>query len=67
MYLDSLSVAEKAQVKFLPGGTFFKFGGETKHRFIDKIVIPCIIARTKQFITADVVESNIPLLLSRKL
>ena len=27
MYLDSLSVAEKAQVRFLPGGTFFKFGG----------------------------------------
>ena len=27
MYLDSLSVAEKAQVRFVSWGTFFKFGG----------------------------------------
>ena len=65
-YLDSLSVAEKAQVKFLPGGTFFKFGGETKLCSFEKIVIPCIIAGTTQFITADVIESNIPLLLSKE-
>ena len=50
MYLESLSVAEKAQVKFLPGGTIFKFGDETKLCSFEKIVIPCIIAGTKQFI-----------------
>ena len=66
MYLDSLSVAEKAQVKFLPGGTFFKFGGEKKLRSFEKIFIPCIIAGRKQFITVDVIESNIPLLLSKE-
>ena len=55
MYLDSLSVAEKAQVKFHPGGTFFKFGGETKLRSFEKIFIPCKIAGTTQFITTDVV------------
>ena len=59
MYLDSLSVAEKVQVKFLPGGTFFKFGGEMKLCSFEKIVIPCIIAGRRQFITADVVKSNI--------
>ena len=33
-YLESLSERERSQVKTLPGGTVFRFGGEMKKRVI---------------------------------
>ena len=49
----------------LPGGTSFNFGGGTKIKSIGKIKFPCVIAGTKTTIISDIVERDIPLLLSK--
>lgn len=64
-YIESLSPEERSQVKKLPGGTKFKFGGETRKESFEKLQIPVTIAGKKVTITTDVVESDIPLLLSK--
>lgn len=65
VYLESLSAKEKKEVRILPGGTNFKFGGESSIQSEGRMVIPCEIAGHKTTITADIVDSDIPLLLSK--
>ena len=65
MYIESLSAKEKKQVRFLPGGTNFKFGGGNSIKSEGRIQFPCTIAGQKTTITTDVVDSDIPLLLSK--
>ena len=64
-FLESLSQEERQEVFHFPGGTTFKFGGETKHESIEKIKIPVTIVGKHNAITTDVVNSDIPLLLSK--
>ena len=64
-YLASLNAEEKKQVRFLPGGTNFKFGGGNTIKSRERMEFPCVIAGQKTVITADVVDSDIPLLLSK--
>ena len=64
-YIESLSPSEKHQVKTFPGGTMFKFGGEDKRESVEKVQLPVTIVGEKTFITTDVVDSDIPLLLSK--
>ena len=47
IYLESLSKEERNKIKHYPGGTNFKFGGETKIRSIEKLEIPCNVAGKK--------------------
>ena len=65
IYLESLPKEERNKIKRYPGGTNFKFGGETKIRSIEKSEVPCDIAGKKTTILVDVVDSDIPLLLSK--
>ena len=65
IYLESLSKQERNKIKHYPGGTNFKFGEETKIRSIEKLEIPCNIAGKKTTILVDVIDSDIPLLLSK--
>ena len=62
---ESLLKEERNIIKYYPGGTNFKFGGETKIRLIEKLEIPCNTAGRKTTILVDVVDSDIPLLLSK--
>ena len=64
-YLESLSERERSQVKTLPGGTVFSFGGERKKESFEKLILPCTIAGKKVMIQTDVVDSDIPLLLRK--
>ena len=53
------------EVVSLPGGTSFRVGGGKKIKPIEKIKFLCVIAGTKTTIISDVVERDIPLLLSK--
>ena len=46
-YLESLSNEERSQIKILPGGTVFRFGGEMKKESSEKLILPCTIAGRK--------------------
>ena len=63
-YLDTLS-EEKQQVTRCEIETNFKFGGGTRMKSIEKVTFPCKIAGVKCRITSDVVDIDIPLLLSK--
>ena len=64
-YIESLSPYERSQVKTFPGGTRFKFGGEAKRESLERVQLPATIVGEKTFITTDIVDSDIPLLLSK--
>ena len=64
-YLQSLSNDKLSRVVREKSNKIFKFGnGETK-QFIETITIPCVLAGKYIFIKTDVVDSDIPLLLSK--
>ena len=47
------------------GETVFRFGGNHKYKSTEKITFPCSLAEKTVLITADVVDTDIPLLLSK--
>ena len=63
-FMASLGPDERNEVVNLPGGTSFNFGGGMGIKSIEKIKFPCVIAGTKTTVMSDVVERDIPLLLS---
>ena len=64
-YLESLSPKDRATVEHSESQTVFKFGGGTRLESKGKWVLPCVLAGVHCKITTDVVESDIPLLLSK--
>ena len=56
-YLESLSDEERSKIK--------RFGGEMKKESSEKLILPCTTAGRKVIIQTDVVDSDIPLLLSK--
>ena len=64
-YMDTLSDKEWASIKEEPTRTTFKFGDGKNFHSVQRLVLPCKIAGIKATIRTDVVECNIPLLLSR--
>ena len=53
------------EIKFLQPQNRFKFGGETLVRSVEKVAFPCYLFGKKTTLVADVVERDIPLLISR--
>ena len=64
-YLDSLDKTIRDKVIQQPSETLFKFGGGTVLQSSRKVKFPCAIAGVECEIQADVVDSDIPLLLSK--
>ena len=64
-FYEDMSNTDRKEVKTLPGGTGFKFGGESIVKSLGKYEFPCYIAGEKTTITADVVDRDIPLLISK--
>ncbi|CAG2190172.1 unnamed protein product [Mytilus edulis] len=64
-YLDSLDSSIREKVVENPSETLFKFGGGTVLQSTKKVTFPCAIAGIECEIQADVVTSDIPLLLSK--
>ena len=65
-YLQSIAEKDKEKVKCCPSVKVFQFGGGEKLNSKASYHIPAVIAGQEITIITDVVESNIPLLLSLK-
>ena len=64
-YLDTLGVDEIKEVKFEDSDARFKFGSDHVYNSISKVTFPATLGSVDVLITADVVNTNIPLLLSK--
>ncbi|ESO92708.1 hypothetical protein LOTGIDRAFT_175654 [Lottia gigantea] len=65
-YVNSLDTGEKSKVVKANGSKIFKFGGGTCLKSLAMYTIQATLAGHDVLIKTDVVESDIPLLLSRK-
>ena len=65
-YLDSLDDLDRNKVKSSDGIKIFKFGGGEKLKSLAQYNIPAMIAGEEVTIKTDVVNSDIPLLLSKE-
>ena len=64
-YLDSINQEELAEVEKKESDIVFKFGGGRRLISKESWIIPCTIAGVKCRIATDIVDSDIPLLLSK--
>ncbi|MCG7877703.1 MAG: transposase [Candidatus Thiodiazotropha endolucinida] len=64
-YIESLDMNDKEKVKQSKGQKVFKFGGGTRLMSKGEYSLPAVIAGKEVIIKTDVVQSDIPLLLSR--
>ena len=65
-YLNSLHETDKYKIQQTVGQRIFKFGGGERLKSKGEYSLPAVIAGKEVIIRTDVVESDIPLLLSRK-
>ena len=65
-YLDQLSDKDRSVVKMFPCNTRFRFGDGAESISNSLVNFPAVIGNTKVSIEANVVENEVPLLLSRK-
>ena len=63
-YIESLEIGEREQIVQSPGFRTFRFGGGTILKSKGEYIIPALVAGNHVKIRTDVVESDIPLLLS---
>ena len=63
-YLESLDPCDRAKVKTSKGEKVFKFGGGERLKSKGSYCIPAVLAGNEVSVRADVVDSEIPLLLS---
>ena len=64
-YLDSLNDSDRKEVYATSSDTVFKSGGGEKRTSLQKLTLPCYLAGNKCSIETDVIESDIPLLMSK--
>ena len=64
-FLETLTDAQKKKIVKIKGVRTFKFGDGNKLNSLYKVILPCVIADIEVRIITDVVNSDIPLLLSK--
>ncbi|CAF2215355.1 unnamed protein product [Rotaria magnacalcarata] len=64
-YLDALTDEDKGKVVTVPSKSVFKFGDGERLTSLKRMKLPSEISGVKIFIETDVIDSDIPLLLSR--
>lgn len=64
-YFDSMSPESQAKVKRSTPQKVFRFGGGEKKKSVEVIEFPCEIAGKRVTIRTDIVDSDLPLLLSK--
>ena len=64
-YINSLSDRLKCKVKYSEANNSFKFGAGGVMKSIKRLTIPCFIAGDETTLTTDVIEKDLPLLLSK--
>ena len=55
----------KKKIPYEEGTKYFKFGDRLKVKSLKKVTLPCVIAKMNVKIMSDVVDADIPLLLSK--
>ena len=65
-YISCLTEEQKKSVVSKPSNRLFRFGGEALYKSVGMCTIPAKLANKYIFVQCDVVESEVPLLLSRK-
>ena len=65
-YYEGLSEEQQKSVEFSEGKSYFKFGSGQKFKSKFKAIIPACIGRKNVRISTDIVETSIPLLLSKR-
>lgn len=65
-FLKNLSIADQERIKINPSKTLFKYFDGSKMRSLKRVTFPVIIAGTNCRIEAELVEEDIPLLLSKQ-
>ena len=65
-YLDQLSKRDRASVKTVPSNTRFRFGDGVESVSSKLMTIPVVIGKVKVPIEVNIVDNEIPLLLSRR-
>ena len=64
-YLTTLSEEELSKVKYEISNTFFRFGDGTLYESKKKVKFPARVAGVDFLVNADIIEAEIPLLLSK--
>ena len=64
--MDTLSENEKKMIKYEPSDRKFKFGDNTVFTSLYKVLIPAVICSKRVMIGTDVIQTDIPLLLSKE-
>ena len=64
-FLETLTDAQKKKIVKIKGVRTFKFGDGNKLNSLNKVILPRVIADIEVSIITDVVDSDIPLLLSK--
>ena len=64
-YLDALNESDKSSVQEQESSSKFKFGDGALQTSLKKVIIPADINGTKVKIETDVIDNNLPLLLSK--
>lgn len=65
IFIDAMSNEDKSEICYYKGGTTFRFGGEPPVRSTEKIKFPCYVFGKRSTMVADVVDRDIPLLISK--
>ena len=65
VYRDSLRDEDKSKIKYGSSTNVFKFGDGKRVGSLQQVTIPAVIGNVETTISTDVVDSDIPLLLSR--
>ena len=64
-FLDTLPDSVRNKLKVTKGSRVFKFCSGNKMASVKRVVLPCIVACFRVDINADIVDADIPLLLSK--
>ena len=64
-YIETLNEDEKTKVEYFPSQRFFRFGDSRLYESKGGVKIPAKIGGKRFMINADIVEAEIPLLLSK--
>lgn len=65
-FVSTLSPKTKQQIKVTPSDKMFKFGGDSKRKSLGFYQIPCALAKQNIILGLNIVDTDIPCLVSKE-
>ena len=65
IFIDAMSDDDRNEIRHMKSGTVFRFGGEPPVKSVEKIQFPCYVLGKRSTLVADVIDRDIPLLISK--